>query len=138
MNLNDIFQNVRGPKGLFTVREERVKREGSPFYTWTVPVTATTATAVCEVGNTFPESRKYQPLDFLELTNNDAFDLTLTINGGSATFNVPAKTIKTISNQALWSVAITNLGGANTTLGKIIAVLQKQPLTIDQWARGRG
>ena len=135
MNLFEMASGVRRTRDIYTVRQERIKREGSPYYSWTVPVTATTATAVINVQQQFPDSRKYEPLDFLEVSNNEAAnDLTLTING-TQPFPVPAGTIRTIEGKALWHIALTNNGGVNTTLGKIIVTLRRQPYTIDKWAR---
>ena len=137
MNLFDIA-NIRPRRGISIDRLERIKREGSPAYVWTVPVTAATATSVIYVPTQFPESRKYQPLDFIEIVNNEATnDLTLTINGNE-TRSVPAGTIRTIHGDgvAAWHLAITNDGAGNTTLGKIVVTVQKEAMTIDKWARG--
>ena len=135
-NLFDIA-NIRRQRSVYSVRQERIKREGSPYYSWNVPVTATTATAVIYVPDQFRDSRKYQPLDWLEIVNNEAAnDLYVTINNSSG-LTVPAKTIRTIDNLAIWHLAVRNDGLVNTTLGLIRITLQKQPLTIDQWARGR-
>jgi hypothetical protein len=133
-NLFDII-NVQRRPNTYIVRQERIKREGSPYYPWTPGVIAPTATEVIHVPTQFPDSRKYQPLDWIEVCNNDAAnDLTLTINGNES-WPVPAKTIRTIDNLALWHVQLTNNGGVNTTAGSIVVTLQKQPLTIDKWAR---
>ena len=132
-SLQDIA-NIFLPRNTFLVREERVKREGSKYYPWEVPVTATTASQEIHIPDQFPDSRKYSPLDWLEVINNEAVnDLTLTINGNT-TFLVPAGTMRTISRKALWNVRITNNGGVNTTLGAIVVTVRKQPMTIDKWA----
>lgn len=126
----------RTGKGVVLDRISRIKREGSPVYVWQVPVTATTATAVIEVNNQFPASRKYAPLDSLEIVNNEAAnDITVTINGGDARY-CPAGTIRHIHGRgvALHHIAVTNDGGVNTTLGSIVLSLQKEPFTIDKWA----
>ncbi len=136
MNLFEIA-NIRPRRGITIDRLERIKREGSPTYTWAVPVTATTATAVIYVPTQFPGSRKYEPLDYIEIVNNEPLnDLTLTING-KETRVVPAGTIRTIhgTGVALWHIAVTNDGGVNTTLGAIMVTLQKEPQTIDKWAQ---
>jgi len=136
-NLFDLAR-IERRKGTYTVRQERIKREGSQYYTWQFPVTAAGATSVIYVPDQFPDSKKYQPLDWLEIVNNEPTnDLTLVINNNDS-FKVPAKTIRRIDNIALWHLAVTNDGGANTTLGAIIITLQKQPLTIDQWVRKHG
>lgn len=136
MNIGQLA-NLFPRRGITIDRLERIKREGSPTYTWPVPATAAGATAVIYVPDQFPASRKYQPLDSIEIVNNEvANDLTVTINGNE-TRPVPAGTIRTIhgSGVALWHVAITNDGAGITTLNKIICTLQKEPMTIDKWAQ---
>ena len=134
MNIFDLA-NITRQKNTYTVRQERIKREGSPYYTWLVPVTAAGITAVINVDQQFPLSRKYSPLDWLEIANNDAVDLTLVINNTDS-FSIPAGTIRTIDNAAMRYLAITNNDAAvATVLNKIVVTLQKQPLTIDKWAR---
>lgn len=136
MNIFDLA-NITRRKGLQTIREERIKREGSPYYTWQVPATAAGANSVIYVPSQFPESKKYHPLDWLEIVNNETTnDLTLTINGNDS-FKVPAKTIRTLDNFALLHIAVTNDGAVVTTLGNIIVTLQRQPLTMDKWIRRR-
>ena len=123
-------------KDTFNVRQERIKREGSPYYTWQVPATAPGGTSVINVNAQFPLSRKYAPLDWLELANNDAVDLTARINNNDS-FACPAGTIRTIDNIALHYIAVTNDHATTTsTLNKITITLQKQPLTMDKWIRG--
>lgn len=131
------FANIMPRKGVTIDRLERIRREGSPPYVWIVPVTATTATAVIGVREQFPAARKYEPLDSLEIVNNESLnDITVTLNGNDARV-CPAGTIRTIhgSGVALWHIAVTNDGGVNTTLGKIVLTLQKEPMTIDKWAQ---
>ena len=120
---------------MFT-RQERVKREGSEYFTWE-PAPAATATAAIETGTQFPRARKYQPLDFIEVCNNDVVDLTLTING-NITLPVPAGVIRKVVNQTLWQVGITNDDAAtNATAGAIVVSMRREPMTIDDYARGK-
>ncbi|MBA7581108.1 hypothetical protein ES708_23008 [subsurface metagenome] len=118
-------------------RQNRVRKEGSEYFTWYTPDTAAAAIATIEVAHQFPRARKYAPLDFIEVTNNDAVDLTLIINA-DIFLPVPAGTIRTVDNYALWQVGIRNDDAANaSTLNKIIVSLRRQPITIDDWARRR-
>lgn len=134
-NLFDIagFQLRRG---ITVSRLERIKREGSPPYVYTLPVTAGGSTTSIYVDSQFPTSRKYSPLDYVEIVNNDSMGLTVTINGNE-TYIVPSGTIRTIhgSGVALHHIGITNNGAGNTTLGDIILTLQKEPMTIDRWVQ---
>jgi hypothetical protein len=133
----NIFEsaNISRLRDTYNVRQERIKREGSPYYTWMVPVTATTAISTIHVPTQFPQARKYEPLDWLEIVNNEVTNnLTLTINQ-SDTFAIPAGTIRTIDGKALWTLAVTNNGLVNTTLGLIIVTIRRQPMTIDKWSQ---
>lgn len=140
MNVNDLLNvaNLIPRKGIVLDRLERVKREGSPIYTWNVPATAAGATAKIRVPDQFPDSRKYEPLDSLEIVNNESvIDLLLTINDNE-TRAVPAGTIRTIKGTgiALWTIAVANQhASATSTLYKIVCTLQREPMTIDKWAQ---
>lgn len=136
-NLIDLLR-VNRQRGITVSRLERIKREGSPPYVYEAGVIAATASESFNVGQQFLEARKYQPLDWIEIINNEAaIDVLITINGGDA-YLVPAKTIRTIDNIALWHITITNQHAANaTTAGKIRLTLQKEPLTTDKWIRGQ-
>lgn len=126
----------RTGRGTVIDRLARIRREGSPRYVWEVPVTGAAGISVIGVREQFPASRKYEPLDNLEIVNNEGTnDLTLTINGGDRLY-CPAGTIRYVHGRgvAFWHIAITNNGAVNTTLGSIIISLQKEPHTIDKWA----
>lgn len=135
--MQSLFRNKIA--GITYDRQARIKREGSPLYIWQMPATAAGATSVIHVPTQFPSSRKYEPLDSLEIVNNETVnDLTLVINGVE-TRVIPAGTIRQIHGPgiALWHLAITNNGAVITTLNKITVTLQREPLTIDKWAQNR-
>lgn len=134
-NILDLLGNVNRSRSIYQVRQERIKREGSPYFTWNFPATAATANSSIYVPDQFPASRKYEPLDWIEVANNEAANnLRLIINGGDS-FPVPAKTIRTISGKALWHIQIINDGGAITTLGLVVVTMRREPFTIDKWSR---
>lgn len=132
----DLFnlQRMNSPRFSYQVRQERIKREGSPYFTYTVPVTATTASVSIYVPTQFPDSRKYEPLDWLEIINNDVQDITVRVNDLDSHY-CPAGVVRTIKGRALWHIRVTNDGAANTVLGKIVLTMRRQPQTIDQWAK---
>lgn len=126
----------RTGKGVVLDRLTRIKREGSPVYVWTPGAIAAGATAVIETNNQFPASRKYAPLDSIEIVNNEAAnDIMVIINGGDQRY-CPAGTIRHIHGRgvALWHIAVRNDGAAVTTAGAIVISLQKEPYTVDRWA----
>jgi len=129
------FANVRQRDQTYLVRQARIKREGSPYYTYTVGVIAASDSVVLIPRTYFPESKKYEPLDFIEIVNNDVVDLSLAINGQDH-FVCLAGTIRTIEAMPLHEIRIINNDAATATVaGKTILTLQRQPLTIDKWVR---
>jgi hypothetical protein len=129
------FANVHQRDRTYIVRQARIKREGSPYYTYSVGVIAAGGSVVLIPRDYFPGSKKYEPLDYVEVVNNDVVDLSICVNGED-TFVSPAGTIRSIEGQPLHQLRITNTdAAAATTSGKTILTLQRQPLTIDKWAR---
>lgn len=130
----------RTGKGPVMDRIARIRREGSPVYPWIPGIIAPGAQAVIEVGNHFPQCRKYQPLDSIEIVNNEALnDIYVIINSGDQRY-CPAGTIRHVHGRgvALWHIAIQNNGAVNTTAGSIVISLQKEAHTIDRWAGDQG
>ena len=117
-------------------RQQRTRREGSPPYVWKPGIIATTASSQINVGKQFPACRKYEPLDSIEIINNEPLnDITISINGEADTWKVNAKTIRAIDNQAVWTVKVTNDGAGNTTAGNIVITIRKAAMTADGRAR---
>ena len=130
-----LFNRIAYNKPVIT-REIRIRREGSPPFVWIPGAINAAATAVIEVGRQFPASRKYEPLDSVEIVNNESSNnLTVTLNG-TLGYYVPAGTIRLVHGRgvALWHIAVQNDGAAVTTLGNIVLTLQKEPYTIDKLA----
>jgi hypothetical protein len=123
-------------KNTWYIRQERIKKEGSEPFTWAVPVTAAGATSHIELARQFPRCKKYLPLDFAEVINNDTVDLTVTIKG-NVTWIAPAATIHVFSGEAyIWEIAVTNNHALNpSTLNKLYIILRRLPKTVDDYAR---
>lgn len=120
---------------IFTIRQERIKREGSPYYGYNVGVVAAAASVVLVPREYFPASRKYEPLDWAEIVNNDVVDILMCVNGED-TIIVLAGTIRYIEGQPLHQIRITNNDAAtSTTANKIRVTVKREALTIDKWAR---
>lgn len=129
MNALQALRNRQGE------RVARALEQGSPPYRWIVPVTAAAATSVLYPDTDLPASRRYAPLDWLEIVNMEgAITLTLTINGVEV-HTVPPNTVRTIEDTALRHIAVTNTGAGNTTLGDIIVTVMRAPMTADRAAR---
>lgn len=127
------------PPDLFERREERTFMDGSPFYTYELPVLAFGEwTGVLNITDLFPDAAKYAPLDYIEVTNNDAVDLILEVDYRAVgTFPVPAGTIRGRVDKPLRSFRVYNAdAAADTILGQVYIILQRRPTSIDRWARG--
>ena len=116
-------------------REQTIKQQGSPDYTYFPgAINATTHSAI-EIIKQFPDAAKYAPLDRVLITNNDGNDLTITINGEIQKY-VPAGTVINIKDRPIWSIDVYNMGAAATTANKIALSFSRQPYSADQAARG--
>lgn len=132
-----LFQtaNIQSVKNRYLIREERIKREGSPYYNYNVQVVAAAANVVIVPREYWAASRKYEPLDWAEIVNNDVVDLTACWNGNN-TIIVLAGTIRYIEGGPIHQLRLTNIDGAtSTTANKIRVTMRREPWTIDKWAR---
>jgi len=136
MGLFDIA-NTQRRKGVVVSRLERIKWEGSPDYHYNLPVTAPAAIDHIYIPTQFPLSRKYEPLDNMEIVNNEVANAINVVVNGHDAYYCPAGTIRKVhgAGVALWTLDIENLGAGNTTLGLIRFTFKKEALTIDKWAQ---
>ncbi len=119
----------------WTSRLTRIRKEGSPFYQYIPGIIAAGADDYIYPDTQWPQSRKYAPLDWIEITNNGAVALTITLNGNQP-FPCPAGTIRVIDEFALRSINIHNdSGAAGSVAGLVRLTLQRQPITIDRFVR---
>nr|BEL00730.1 hypothetical protein DMOBY_05830 [Dehalococcoides mccartyi] len=128
---------------LNTQRRLTALKRGSPGYIWQPGATAAGATAEINVETQFPKAQKYAPLDCIEIINNEtANPITVSINGrpdaAAKSWALPAKTIRIVDDDlGIFTVHMTNNGGAITTAGAVIIKLKRKPLTEDMLARMR-
>ena len=127
------------PPSLIERREERTFKDGSPFYTHELPILAFgNWTGVLNVNDLFPDAQKYAPLDYIEVTNNGAVALMLEIDYKiDGQFPVPAGTIRGRVDKPFRSFRLYNQdAAADTVAGLVHITIQRQPTSIDRWARG--
>ncbi len=122
-------------------RFNRAKRAGSPYFPWTPGAIAAGAVAEIEVGRQFPGARRFEPLDYIEIINNEpANQITVSINGRAAAservITIPARTQR-ISDEDVFigTIHVLNDGAVATTAGSIVIKVKKKAMTIDQAAR---
>jgi hypothetical protein len=121
---------------LSKIRQERILREGSEFFTIKLPAINAGDFAIYDIDTSseLAAARKYKPLDYIEITNNDTVDVRVMLNFQDE-FVVPKSVIKTISERPIYSIKILNIGASATTVDKIVLTLQKMALTTDQYYR---
>lgn len=119
------------------VRQERILREGSEYFTIKLPAITAGDFLIYDIDTSseLAAARKYKPLDFIEITNNDtAADVNVMINFQDQ-FIVPKGVIKTISERPIYSIKVINISASATTVDKVLLTLQRMALTTDQYIR---
>ena len=118
------------------VRQQRVLQNGSEYFTIKLGVVTAGDFVIYDIDTSteLAAARKYKPLDFIEITNNDAVDVELSLDFQD-TFLVPKGVIKTISDRSFHSIKVKNISGTDTTADKIRLMLQRMPITTDQYIR---
>jgi len=115
-------------------RELSVLRYGSPNFRHTFGAIAAGANEFVGIRETFPKSRKYEPMNTLVLTNTSGEDVDLFINGSNFML-IPAGVITSITDEAVWTMEIQNNDTTNVLAGEIRANLSRPPLTADEFYR---
>jgi len=115
-------------------RELSVLRYGSPNFRHTFGAIAAGAEEFVGIPETFPRSRKYQPLTELVITNTSGEQVDLFLNGENYML-IPAGVITSITNQAVWTMTVQNNDATNVASGEIRANLSRPPLTADEFYR---
>lgn len=136
--MNPLFKNIIPTHQRIALnRLKRVDTQGSPIYPFNVPQIAASSYLERDIQTQFPAARKYEPLDWTEIVNNDVVDIALYLNGvGGDYYYVPAGTSRTISRVAVWQYRITNLSAVTATVAAAIRMsFQRLALDADEVAR---
>jgi hypothetical protein len=118
------------------IREERIKKEGSPYYSIILPVLAAGGNTQysIEKSTELVGADRFAPLDWVEIGNNDSVDIEVEWSG--LKMIIFAGTIREISGKWYDRFRITNLSATTaTTLGSIRIACRRQPITLDRIAR---
>jgi len=122
--------------GLRQRRQAKVNKEGSPFFRYVPGIIAAAGDDYIWIGTQFPAAAKYGTLDWYEIVNNSAVNLTITINGVQ-THLVPAGTARKDDNTAIHSFNIHDDSLITATaVGEVVVTFQRQPMTEDRAIRG--
>ncbi len=119
----------------YLVRQTRTRREGSEPFVYSPAVLNGGERVDIDIGEQWPQSKKYAPLDYAQVTNNGVVDIEITINQQDTWF-VPAGIITEIKGRPVHAFSVKNLhASSETAAGKIKVVVMRQPITLDQMAR---
>lgn len=118
------------------IRQQRILQHGSEYFTIKpAAITAGDFTIYdIDKSSELEAARKYKPLDYVEITNNDDVDIEVQLNFADK-FLVPKGVIKAIEERPFYSLKVTNKGAVATTQDKIVLTLQRMPITTDQYIR---
>jgi len=117
-------------------RMTSVWRDGSPMFQHSFGAIAAGANEYVEMQSAFPNSRGYEPLNNLVVTNVSDESVELEINGQNYAL-IPAGVIWSVTDQAIWNFRLTNISATNVAAGEIRANISRPPLGADELARLR-
>lgn len=118
------------------IRDEKIKKSGSPYYSISVGAIAAGITLHFSVEKSagLAGADKYTPLDWMEIVNDDVVDIEVAVGIGK--FPVLAGTIRTIDNNWYSTFSVTNLDSSTaTTAGKTKITCRREPISMDKLAR---
>lgn len=121
-------------------RENRVDQYGSPYYIhYAGIIAANNGREYVNIQDTFPDSRKYEPLDWLRIRNQSGEIIRLRINETDYGFIDPG-TIQTFNEiGGIWTFTLINTDTANATAANEVFVqVRKEPLSADKLAQRYG
>ena len=117
------------------IREKRIQQSGSPYYQKILGDIAAGDFVSYMVTDIASDAEKYLPLDFIEVTNMSAVNVSIRLDDGD-TFLVPAGVIKSIEDKPYRRVRVKNEDAVSATAAsKVVLQLQKMPITYDTYIR---
>ena len=117
------------------LREQKVLRFGSPYFTKrcpAIPVGDFLSYSLADLDSSAP---KYEPLDFLEITNLDAASCVAVRLDDGDSFMVDPGAIRSISQKPWRRLSVRNLGAAEVAAGLVSLLAQREPITQDTYIR---
>jgi len=107
-------------------RSQQLINEGSQNYPYSSPIIVAGATLWIDIAASFPQARTYFPLDFAEVINNSAQNITVFLNSVSESRVIPSYMIKPF-RQPLRQIGLRNDGAAATVAGDITINFKRLP-----------
>ena len=115
-------------------RNRDTLKYGSPKFFHIFGALAAGGSESVEIASEFPAARKYAPLMELVVKNGSSEAIDLSLNG-SRVSRLPAGTIETWTNTAIWSDQLTNNDTSTAVAGTITMNVYTPGRTADQASR---
>ena len=117
------------------LREQKVLKFGSPYFTKRCPAIPVGGFLAYSLAGLDSAAPKYEPLDFLEVTNMDTVSsISVRLDDGDS-FIVEPCVKRSISQKPWRRLRLTNLGAAEIAANKISLLAQREPITQDTYIR---
>ena len=116
------LENVK-PK---LTRTQELINQGSQNFAYTAPIIAAGTTLWIEIAASFPQARTFLPLDFAEVINNSAQQITVFLNSVNESRVIPSYMIKPF-RQPLRQIGIRNDGAVDTVAADILINFKRLP-----------
>ena len=111
----------------FPVKTKELKKLGSQVFEWNSAIIVAGASIDVDIENTFPAARVYMPLDHMEVINNSAQIISISLDTTQEPIRIPAYMIKPITKRNFRKFRIVNTGGVNTAANEISIHMKKLP-----------
>ena len=117
------------------VRAQRILKYGSGWYQVSVPELTAGAWTIYSLADLSPEAPKYEPLDYLEITNTDTASPVRVVLDHADSFSVPASAIRTLEHAPYRTVQVHNEGSSTIAAGKVTLLARRAPISVDKYIR---
>ena len=117
------------------VRQQRILKHGSPYFLVSVGELVAGATDVWGLAAIAPEAAKYEPLDYIEVTNLDSSASVRLVLDGQDAFAVSPSMVRAVEDRPFRQVRIVNSGATTIAAGLVSFLCQRQPIKVDSFIR---
>ena len=105
----------------------RIVAQGSRSQEYSVPAILAGETLTIHTEDIFPALRPWFPLDYLEVVNNSAQNITLYLGSIAEAITIPSYMIKPIVRRSFMQFGLMNNGVVDTNVNEILVRVRRLP-----------
>ena len=120
---------------LTKVRTQRILKHGSAWYLKNVEELTAGAWTIYSLADLSADAPKYEPLDYVEVTNVDTSSAVRLVLDHGDSLLVPPSAIRTLDNHPFRTLQIHNEGASTIAAGKVSVLARRAPITVDKYIR---